>query len=74
MKTDTRGGLLKGLGRKLAGESLFMTTYTCTGSGAMVAFTPEAPGKIMPFILPRKRRNSVVKYFIPVLLHIPIIN
>jgi uncharacterized protein (TIGR00266 family) len=51
MKTDTRGGLLAGLGRKLAGESLFMTTYTCTGTGAMIAFTPEAPGKIMAFEL-----------------------
>ena len=39
MKTDTRGGLLKGLGRKLAGESLFMTTYTCTGKSGMIAFT-----------------------------------
>jgi uncharacterized protein (TIGR00266 family) len=51
MKTDTRGGLLAGLGRKLAGESLFMTTYTCTGKSAMIAFTPEAPGKIVAFPL-----------------------
>jgi uncharacterized protein (TIGR00266 family) len=51
MKTDTRGGLLKGLGRKLAGESLFMTTYTCTGRSGMVTFTPEAPGKVMAFPL-----------------------
>ena len=51
MKTDTRGGLLKGLGRKLAGESLFMTTYTCTGKSGLIAFTPEAPGKIMAFPL-----------------------
>ena len=29
MDTNTRGGLLKGLGRTLAGESLFMTTYAC---------------------------------------------
>jgi uncharacterized protein (TIGR00266 family) len=51
MKTDTRGGLLKGLGRTLAGESLFMTTYTCVGDSGMITFTPEAPGKILPFTL-----------------------
>jgi uncharacterized protein (TIGR00266 family) len=49
MKTDTKGGLMAGLGRKLAGESLFMTTYTNRGAEeALVTFTPEAPGKIIP--------------------------
>jgi len=51
MKTSTRGGLLAGLGRKLAGESLFMTTYTCRGEQGVITFTPEAPGKILPFTL-----------------------
>jgi uncharacterized protein (TIGR00266 family) len=51
MTTDTRGGLLKGLGRKLAGESLFMTTYTCRGSAGLITFTPEAPGKVLAFKL-----------------------
>ena len=51
MSTSTRGGLLKGLGRKLAGESLFMTTYTCRGPSGLVTFTPEAPGKVLPFTL-----------------------
>lgn len=51
MKTNTRGGLLAGLGRRLAGESLFMTTYTCQGEQGMVTFTPEAPGKVLPFTL-----------------------
>jgi uncharacterized protein (TIGR00266 family) len=51
MSTSTRGGLLKGLGRKLAGESLFMTTYTCRGTSGLVTFTPEAPGKVLPFTL-----------------------
>jgi len=46
MKTNTRGGLLAGLGRKLAGESLFMTTYTCRGEQGLITFTPEAPGKM----------------------------
>jgi uncharacterized protein (TIGR00266 family) len=47
MSTNTRGGLMKGLGRSLAGESLFMTTYTSAVDGAWVVFTPEAPGKIV---------------------------
>jgi uncharacterized protein (TIGR00266 family) len=51
MSTGARGGLLKGLGRKLAGESLFMTTYTCQGASGLVTFTPEAPGKVLPFTL-----------------------
>jgi uncharacterized protein (TIGR00266 family) len=51
MKTDTKGGFMAGLGRALAGESLFMTTYTCKSGEASITFTPEAPGKILPFDL-----------------------
>jgi len=51
METSTRGGLLAGLGRSLAGESLFMTTYACKSGVGMVTFTPEAPGRIMTFEL-----------------------
>jgi uncharacterized protein (TIGR00266 family) len=48
MSTNTRGGLMKGLARTLAGESLFLTTYTCQGNQALVTFTPEAPGSVIP--------------------------
>jgi len=51
MKTGTKGGLIAGLGRKLAGESLFMTTYTCRSGEGLVVFTPEAPGKVLDFQL-----------------------
>lgn len=51
MNTGTRGGLMAGLGRKLAGESLFLTTYTCRSDEGMVTFTPEAPGKVLDFKL-----------------------
>lgn len=51
MDTSTRGGLLAGLGRSLAGESLFMTSYACQRGTALVAFTPEAPGRILAFEL-----------------------
>jgi uncharacterized protein (TIGR00266 family) len=51
METETKGGLLKGLSRSLAGESLFLTTYHCRGPQAMITFTPEAPGSIIPLEL-----------------------
>jgi len=51
MKTGSKGGLMAGLGRKLAGESLFLTTYTCRSSEGIVVFTPEAPGKVLAFQL-----------------------
>lgn len=51
MKTDTKGGVLAGLGRKLAGESFFMTTYTCQGDQGLIVFTPESPGKVLPLEL-----------------------
>jgi len=51
MKTGTKGGLLKGLGRALSGESLFMTTYDCQSDQGLVVFAPEAPGKILDFRL-----------------------
>lgn len=47
MTTNARGGLLKGLARTLAGESLFLTSYTCRSGEAMVTFTPESPGAII---------------------------
>jgi uncharacterized protein (TIGR00266 family) len=51
MATNTRGGLLKGLARSLAGESLFLTNYTCKSGSATITFTPETPGSIMPIEL-----------------------
>jgi uncharacterized protein (TIGR00266 family) len=47
MSTSTRGGLMAGLGRALAGESLFMVTYACKAQAGTVTFTPEAPGHIL---------------------------
>ncbi|KAA3643308.1 MAG: TIGR00266 family protein [Chloroflexi bacterium] len=51
MSTNARGGLMAGLGRALAGESLFMTSYICRQGDAQITFTPEVPGKIVPFEL-----------------------
>ncbi len=51
MTTSTRGGLMAGLGRALAGESLFMVTYACKANTGTVVFTPEAPGRILEYHL-----------------------
>jgi uncharacterized protein (TIGR00266 family) len=51
MKTDSKGGVLKGLGRMMSGESFFMTTYTCSRGQGLVAFAPEFVGKVIPFEL-----------------------
>lgn len=51
MATGGRGGLGKMFGRALAGESLFLTTYTCQAKEGMIVFTMESPGTIMPLEL-----------------------
>ena len=48
MKTNARGGLMKGIGRMFSGESLFMANFTAERDGAMVAFGTTVPGNIMP--------------------------
>lgn len=48
MDTNTRGGLLKGVGRMFAGESLFMANYTASKPGATIAFASTVAGEIMP--------------------------
>ncbi len=58
MKTSGRGGIGKMLGRALSGESLFLTTYTAQADGALITFTPEAPGKILP--MPLGAGNSLI--------------
>ncbi|KHS56215.1 MULTISPECIES: TIGR00266 family protein [Terrisporobacter] len=47
MDTNTKGGLLKGIGRMFAGESMFMATYTATQE-AKIAFASTVPGSIIP--------------------------
>jgi len=48
METNMKGGLLKGLGRMLSGESLFMATYTSSRPGAEITLASSMPGQIMP--------------------------
>ena len=46
MNTNTRGGLMKGIGRMFSGESLFMVTYTSKKPGENITFAATAPGSI----------------------------
>lgn len=48
MSTNARGGLMKGLGRMFAGESLFMATYTAQRPNATIAFASTSAGQIYP--------------------------
>ena len=51
MSTNMEGGLFGGLARKFAGESLFMTTYTCSNGYGTIAFASSFPGEILAFEL-----------------------
>ncbi len=51
MKTNTHGGIMKGLGRIFAGESMFMANYIAEKDGATIAFASTVPGSVVPFDL-----------------------
>ena len=52
MNSELQGGLMAGLKRKIGGESLFITTYTNTGTERrFVSFAAPYPGKIIPLDL-----------------------
>ena len=51
MNTETKGGLMKGLGRILSGESMFMNTYKSLEDGSKIAFASTSPGEIIPIDL-----------------------
>lgn len=48
MSTNTRGGVLKGLGRMFSGESMFMAHYSALRDNASIAFASTVPGSIVP--------------------------
>lgn len=48
MNTSTNGGILKGVGRMFAGESMFMASYTAQAPGAKIAFASTVAGEILP--------------------------
>lgn len=61
MKTNARGGLMKGIGRMFSGESLFMANYTAEKDGAIVAFGTTVPGNIMPVDLSQMPNGITVQ-------------
>lgn len=48
MSTNTGGGVMKGIGRMFAGESMFMANYTAERAGASIAFASTVAGEIVP--------------------------
>lgn len=51
MSTNAKGGIMKGFGRMITGESFFMTTYTAEMSGVSIGFSSTVPGEILPIDL-----------------------
>jgi len=51
MEAKMRGGLLKGIGRKFAGETIFLTEFMSVGGKGLVSFGGNAPGTIKPIEL-----------------------
>lgn len=49
MKTSTRGGVGKAIGRVFTGESFFFTTYYSENGTGTISFCNEFPGKIVEF-------------------------
>ena len=58
MATGMKGGLMAGLGRALAGESMFLVDYTCTAGQGLITFASEFPGNIVP--LPLQAGQSII--------------
>ena len=46
MQTNMKGGLMKGLGRMISGDSLFMATYTSNAPKQEIAIASTFPGSI----------------------------
>ena len=61
METNVRGGMMKGLGRMLTGESLFMATYTSQAPGAEITLTTTMPGEIRALQLDGRKQYIAQK-------------
>jgi uncharacterized protein (TIGR00266 family) len=51
MKSKVKGGLMKGIGRMLGGESLFLSEFTAEGKGGEIYISPGIPGDIQHYFL-----------------------
>ncbi len=48
MQTEASGGFMKGLKRKMSGESFFVTQFMVQNGTGLVAFAGNSPGRIKP--------------------------
>ncbi len=60
-ETDTRGGIMKGLGRVFSGESLFLNTYIATEDNQKIAFGSTVPGGILDLKLTSNQPGLIVQ-------------
>jgi len=67
METNMKGGLLGAMARKLAGETVFLNTYTSTGPAQQLDLAPSTPGDMVEVGLSggavRVQRGSYVAHF-----------
>ena len=57
MKSKMRGGLMKGVGRMVSGESLFLSEFTAKGEPGQLFVSPGVPGDIKHY---RLEGNSLI--------------
>ena len=58
METSTGGGLLKGLGRALSGDTLFLNFFTAQSDNQQIGFSAHSPGRI--FSIELDGSNSII--------------
>ncbi len=61
MATNTHGGIMKGIGRMFAGESMFMANYTAKKDDATIAFASTVPGAIIPVDLSKVPQGLTIQ-------------
>lgn len=61
MKTNTRGGLMKGIGRAFSGESIFLANYTAKVDNALIAFASTVPGAVLPLNLSQMPNGFILQ-------------
>ena len=57
METNMKGGLMKGLGRMISGDSLFIATYTSNAPNQEIAVASTFPGSIVDITL---HENTII--------------
>ncbi len=54
MKSKMKGGLMKGIGRMLGGESLFINEFTAQGKSGELYISPGVPGDVQHYYVTSK--------------------